>query len=83
MVLADLNEDALEGVALESKSFATDAHYQTLCLRVDLLNESDLHSMTDAVVKQFGRIDYFVQAAGVSYHPPGEIESIIADIEKD
>lgn len=67
MILTDLNEHALEEVARESKTFATNAQYQTLCLRTDILNETDLQSMTDVAIQKFGRIDYFVQAAGVTH----------------
>lgn len=70
MILADLNEHALEGVARESKTYATNARYQTLCLRVDILSEKDLQSMVDAAITKFGRIDYFVQAAGVVHNAP-------------
>lgn len=54
--------DAIE----ESKKYATSATYAFLALKVDVASSKSVQSMVDVTVERFGRIDYFVNAAGVS-----------------
>lgn len=65
MAFADLNEQGAQEAAAESKKYATNANYQSLVIKVDVADENVVQHMVDAVVKEFGRIDYAVNSAGV------------------
>lgn len=66
MAFADLNEQGAQDAAAESKKYATNAEYQSLVTKVDMADEVAVQKMVDHVVKEFGRIDYAVNSAGVS-----------------
>ncbi|KAL1846317.1 hypothetical protein Daus18300_014300 [Diaporthe australafricana] len=66
VAFADLNEQAAQEAATESKKYATNAEYQSLVVKVDVADEAAVQEMVDRVVKEFGRIDYAVNSAGVS-----------------
>lgn len=66
MAFADLNEQGARDAAAESKKYATDAEYQSLVIKVDVADEASVQQMVDQVAKEFGRIDYAVNSAGVS-----------------
>ena len=64
-MFADFDEKGAQEAAEKSKSFATNSHFRTMALRVDVTDPSSVQSMVDATVKEFGRIDYNVNSAGV------------------
>lgn len=66
VAFADLNEQGAQDAAAESKKYATDVEYQSLVIKVDIADEASVQQMVDQVVKEFGRIDYAVNSAGVS-----------------
>lgn len=66
MAFADLNEQGAQDAAAESKKYATDAKYRSLVITMDVADEASVQQMVDQVVKEFGRIDYAVNSAGVS-----------------
>ena len=65
IVFADLDEKGAQEAAEKSKGFATNSHFRTMALRVDVTDPNSVQSMVDATVKEFGRIDYNVNSAGV------------------
>lgn len=65
VVFADLNEDAATKAAEESKSLAINANYRAIAVCVNVSDESSVRAMVETTVKEFGRIDYSVNSAGV------------------
>lgn len=43
------------------------ADFRAIAIHVDVTQEDSVQKMVDAVVKEFGRIDYSVNSAGASY----------------
>ena len=66
VAFADLNEEGAQDAAEESKKYATHAEYKSLVIKVDVADEAAVQQMVDLAVKDFGRIDYAVNSAGVS-----------------
>ncbi|EED14519.1 oxidoreductase, short-chain dehydrogenase/reductase family [Talaromyces stipitatus ATCC 10500] len=65
IVFADMNEETATASAEESKQYATNKEYQATAFKVNVTDEKGVQDMVDFVVKQFGRIDYAVNGAGV------------------
>ncbi|BAE64930.1 unnamed protein product [Aspergillus oryzae RIB40] len=75
VILADLNLSGAELVAQEStKKWATNSYFRTTAVQADVSDEAAVNNMVDVAVKEFGRIDYCVHAAGVAF--PGRQLSI-------
>lgn len=66
MAFADLNKEGAQDAAAEGKKYATNAEYQSLVIKVDVADEAAVQQMVDRVVKEFGRVDFAVNSAGVS-----------------
>lgn len=66
VAFADLNEEGAQAAAVESLKYNTNVEYQSLVIKVDMADEAAVQKMVDHVVKEFGRIDYAVNSAGVS-----------------
>ena len=66
VVFADLNEEGAQQAADESKKYAINTAYRALHFKLDVSDEQSVKSVVDATVKLFGRIDYALNAAGVS-----------------
>lgn len=66
IVCADINLSAVEAVAEETKRVAAHPNYRALALQVDVTNEKAVDEMMQRMVKEFGRIDYALNCAGVS-----------------
>ncbi|GMG35779.1 unnamed protein product [Aspergillus oryzae] len=65
VILADLNLSGAELVAQEStKKWATNSYFRTTAVQADVSDEAAVNNMVDVAVKEFGRIDYCVHAAG-------------------
>jgi len=65
VIFADINEKGAQDAAEKSKEFATNPEYRTLVIHVDVADAVSVQAMVDAAVKEFGRIDYNVNSAGI------------------
>lgn len=69
IVFADIDE-ARSAEAVESTlKFASNPNYRGVFFKVDVTNEEPVQGMVDFAVKEFGRIDYAVNGAGVRGPP--------------
>lgn len=50
----------------ESKKYASNKEYKTTAFEMNVQDDDSVKAMVDFVVKEFGRLDYAVNAAGVS-----------------
>ncbi|CRG89952.1 hypothetical protein PISL3812_06992 [Talaromyces islandicus] len=64
VVFADMNEETAKASAEESKTYATHK-YSATTFKMNVVDEKSVQDMVDFTVKEFGRIDYCVNAAGV------------------
>ncbi|OHW97743.1 short-chain dehydrogenase reductase [Colletotrichum incanum] len=65
VVFTDIHLDAALAAASASKAHATNPSYQARAYALDVTDEASVASVTEAVAKEFGRIDYLVNSAGV------------------
>lgn len=65
LFIVDLNLPALEEVAKECQAAATNTQFRSVAKIVDVTNEEDVIAMLADFVKQFGRLDYAANIAGV------------------
>ena len=65
LVFADIDFEKAKGAAEKSKQYGTNSQYKTLTVKVDVRNESSVQAMVNAAVKEFGRIDFCVNSAGI------------------
>lgn len=65
-MFADLDEKNAASSAEESKQFATNEKYRTAVVKVDVADAGEVQAMVNFVVREFGRLDYAVNSAGVS-----------------
>ncbi|PCG97119.1 Glucose/ribitol dehydrogenase [Penicillium occitanis (nom. inval.)] len=79
IVLADLNEEGAIATAEESKQYASNKNYRTATFKVDVTDAEQVHGMVDFVVREFGRLDYCVNSAGVD----NGIHAPVADTDID
>ena len=68
-MFADINEAGALAAAEESKKFAKDASFKAIAVKVDITDEASVDNMVQTALKEFGRIDYSVNSAGVCYGP--------------
>lgn len=66
VLFADTDAAVSAEVAQESKQFATNPSYRALSVHVDVTDICSVQAMVDLAVAEFGRVDYCVNAAGVS-----------------
>lgn len=66
MVFADLNEEWAKASSEESVKYASAGGYETNVFRVDVRDAKSVGEMVGFVVQRYGRVDYCVNAAGVS-----------------
>lgn len=66
VIFADINHEGVEAAAEESSKYARHAEYRALAVRVDLTDTQSVQDMVETTVREFGRIDYAVNSAGVS-----------------
>lgn len=67
VVFADMNTETAKASSEESKKYARNQEYQTTIFEMNVQDDKSVQAMVDFVVKQFGRLDYAVNAAGVSH----------------
>ncbi|CAH0025142.1 unnamed protein product [Clonostachys rhizophaga] len=65
IVFADLDEENAVLSAEESKRFATNPKYRTATVKVDVREPTEVQHMVDFVIREFRRLDYAVNSAGV------------------
>lgn len=65
VVCADLNEEGAKQVVEESKRYAKHTGYRAIAVKLDISDEESVKSLVATTVKEFGRIDYAVNSAGV------------------
>ena len=68
IVFADIDIDGAQRAASESQNFGRHPSYRAIALAVDVSQEDDMNYMIEKAVQEFGRIDYAVNSAGVSFH---------------
>jgi len=73
VVLADINLEAARLSAEESKRVASNGNFKALPLQVDIGHEKSVEAMVQATIKEFGRIDYAVNSAGIGVEKPSEV----------
>jgi NAD(P)-dependent dehydrogenase (short-subunit alcohol dehydrogenase family) len=66
VVFADMNEETANASSEESKKYATNKGYKTTTFTMNVQDAKAVQAMVDFVVKEFGRLDYCVNGAGVS-----------------
>lgn len=60
-----MNTETAKASSEESRRFASNQEYQTTIFEMNVQDEKSVQAMVDFVVKEFGRLDYSVNAAGV------------------
>ena len=65
-MFADMDEATAKASSEESKRFASNKNYRFSAFRMDVQNEKSVQDMVDFVINEYGRLDYAVNAAGVS-----------------
>lgn len=61
-----MNETTANESSEESKKYASHKDYKTTTFVMNVQDGDSVQAMVDFVVKEFGRLDYAVNAAGVS-----------------
>lgn len=65
-----MSANAAARAAEESKKLATNQAYKALSTQVDVTNSESVQKMVNLAAKEFGRIDYCINAAGVRSNVP-------------
>ena len=66
IVFADIRGDAATKAAEECKGLAVSTDFKSIGLPVDVTDAKSVQSLVEFALKEFGRIDYLVNAAGAS-----------------
>ncbi|KAL9106438.1 MAG: hypothetical protein Q9227_008526 [Pyrenula ochraceoflavens] len=65
IVFADISETNGTQAVEDTKKYASNSEYRGVFFKVDVADEAGVQEMVDFAVKEFGRIDYAVNGAGV------------------
>ncbi|KAH6662111.1 hypothetical protein B0J14DRAFT_496375, partial [Halenospora varia] len=65
IVFAGIDEHKAKEAAETCKTFAPNLEYRAIGLRLDVTNNDQVHEAVDERVKEFRRIDYYVNSAGI------------------
>ncbi|KAI1466551.1 NAD(P)-binding protein [Daldinia caldariorum] len=65
VIIGDINYEAAVKSAEHSKTVATAKDYKAIPVKVNVTDAKSVQDMVDVAIKEFGRIDYVVNAAGV------------------
>ncbi|KAF2648618.1 oxidoreductase [Lophiostoma macrostomum CBS 122681] len=77
VVVADLNNEGAEATSQQSKLYAVNPDYESFNFHVDVANENSVNEMAQNAAQALGgRIDYFVNCAGISNISPFPISDI-------
>jgi NAD(P)-dependent dehydrogenase (short-subunit alcohol dehydrogenase family) len=66
VVFADMNEETAKQSSEESKAYASNKGYETSTFKMNVQDNGSIVDMVNYVVETYGRLDYCVNAAGVS-----------------
>lgn len=67
ILFGDIDESRSAQVGEESKQFANCPQYKALGVALDVTDAASVQNFVDLAKKEFGRIDYCINAAGVSH----------------
>lgn len=62
-----MNLETAKTSSEESKNYASNKEYETTTFEMNVQDDKSVEAMVNFVVKEFGRLDYAVNAAGVSF----------------
>jgi len=79
IAFADINESAAKEAALQSMEVATNPDYRAIAIAVDVRDEASVIAMVQTAVKEFERIDYSINCAGVG----GDTQNPVASASVD
>jgi NAD(P)-dependent dehydrogenase (short-subunit alcohol dehydrogenase family) len=65
ILFADLDPAAAAQASSQSRTLATNPQYRCLSCQVDVTDVKSVDAMADLAFKEFGRIDYCINAFGV------------------
>lgn len=65
MLFADRNAAAVQRAGNSSKAMASNPNYHTVSVTLDVADAAAVEGMANMANKEFGRIDYLVNSAGV------------------
>lgn len=68
ILLADINSKGAAEAAEHSKALASNPDYKCLSTSVDVADAASVDAMVKLAGESFGRIDYCINAFGVSSH---------------
>lgn len=69
VVFADMNLETAKKSSEESKKYASNKDYETTTFEMNVQDDKSVQDMVDFVIKEFGSLDYAVNAAGVGITP--------------
>lgn len=69
VVLADINQEDAQAAAEECRNLATHPSFRATAVKVNITDEASVDNLVAAALKEFGRIDYSVNSAGVRRLP--------------
>ena len=64
-MFTDINEKAAHDSAAVSEKLATNSAYRAIAMHVDVADRNRVQAVVAAAQKEFGRIDYSINSAGV------------------
>ena len=64
--VADISEQKALETAEECKKFANNPEFRAIAIGLDVTDPTSVQRMIDTAIKDFGRVDYNVNTAGVS-----------------
>lgn len=65
VIFADINEQGVLENVEASKKYSTNPKYRAIGIKVNVTDQASVQAMVDTAIKEFGRIDYSVNCAGV------------------
>ncbi|KAH6656003.1 hypothetical protein BKA67DRAFT_690700 [Truncatella angustata] len=79
IIVADIDVDAAQSSADESRKLAIHQDFEAIAFHVDVSSETSVNDMVSAATKRYGRLDYLVNSAGIGVQNPAEIASSSVD----
>ncbi|CAG8953868.1 hypothetical protein HYFRA_00010829 [Hymenoscyphus fraxineus] len=76
---ADLNLAAAQSAAHDARAKATNPNFRAIAIEVDVSSEESVIRMVQIVKKEFGRIDYSVNSAGIGVQQPRPVTDMVID----
>lgn len=83
VAFADTDLEAAERAAKESVGMARNPDYRAISIPVDVTHEAEVWNMVEKTRREFGRIDYAVNCAGIATRQPKEFPDLtLADFNR-